>query len=388
MGFTCGTRRRTTSRQRRANPGLILAAGMVGLVVMSGCSSRSSQGSTGSAVSGTTIASSSNAAVGAGSASARGGKKLGFIIGEDMVSRWAFDRKGFEDEAKALGDIAVVQSAHSDAQKERTLVENMITQKVDALVITPVDINTAAQLFKMAKDAGIPTVDYNFVVPNSGANYVIARNAREFGQITARRALQEHPTGNYVLVSGDEANSVARDTLAGYLDVLKPEVSAGHIRIVSQQYNQNWDPQRAEQQVEQALVRVHNDLAAVLVANDGMALAVEQALKAQGLLGKTFVSGVDADLANVQAIARGEQSITIWTDFYAMGKAAAQAADAAARKKTLSIQGLQSANGETPATVMMPTIVVDKSNLCTWITQYHYYSVEQVFGSNVSACGA
>jgi D-xylose transport system substrate-binding protein len=280
-----------------------------------------------------------------------------------------------------------VVSAQSDAQKQRGLVENMLTQGVDAMVITPVDINTAAQLFKMAKDAGIPTVDYNFVVPNSGADYVVARDAREFGRITAKQVLKDRPTGNYVIVSGDEGNSVARDTQAGYLDVLQPEIDAKRITVVSQQFNKNWDPQNALQQTEQALVKAHNAVDAVLVGNDGMAGGVMQALKAQGLLGKVVVSGIDADLANVQAIAKGEQSLTIWTDFAAMGEAAAKAADAAARKKTLpGVDGLRPAANGQPPTVIMPTIVVDKSNICEWTTKYKYYTVDQVFGANASSC--
>lgn len=318
---------------------------------------------------------------------AHGGKKIGIVFGQDMVSRWKFDQQGFVDQVKALGDTPVVVSAQSDAQKQRSLVENMLTQGVDAMVITPVDINTAAQLFKMAKDAGVPTVDYNFVVPNSGADYVIARDAREFGRITAQEALKEHPTGSYVIVSGDEGNSVARDTQAGYMDVLQPEIDAKHITIVSQQFNKNWDPQSALQQTEQALVKAQNNVDAVLVGNDGMAGGVMQALKAQNLLGKTFVSGIDADLANVQAIARGEQSLTIWTDFTAMGKAAASAADAAARKTTLTgVDGLQPAANGQPPTVIMPTIVVSKSNICQWALKYRYYTVDQVFGANASSC--
>jgi D-xylose transport system substrate-binding protein len=323
----------------------------------------------------------------ASAANSASGKKIGIVFGQDMVSRWKFDRQGFVDGVKAAGDTPVVVSAQSDAQKERGLVENMLTQGVDAMVITPVDINTAGQLFKMAKDAGVPTVDYNFVVPNSGADYVIARDSRQFGRNTAEQALKDHPGGNYVIVSGDEGSSVARDTQAGYMDVLQPEIDAKRITIVSQQFNKNWDPQSALQQTEQALVKARNAVDAVLVGNDSMAGGVMQALKAQNLLGKVFVSGIDADLANVQAIAHGQQSLTIWTDFTAMGEAAAKAADAAARQKTLTgVDGLQLSANAQPPTVTMPTVVVDKSNICEWTNRYKYYTVDQVFGADAASC--
>jgi D-xylose transport system substrate-binding protein len=318
---------------------------------------------------------------------AGGGVKIGAIFSETMVSRWKFDQQGFVDEAKRLGDTPIVLSSQSDAQTQRSQVENMLSQQVGALAIAPVDIKTASSLFALAKSAHVPTIDYNFLVPGNAADYVITRDAEEFGVVAAKQALQQHPTGNFVLVAGDPGNSVATDTMRGYLQVLQPQVDVGKVKIVSQQYNTNWDPQSAEQQVEEALVKANNNVAAVLSGNDGMAIGAIQALKAQNLIGKVFMSGVDADLPNVQAIAQGNQSVTVWADFTQMGKYAADAADAAARGKKFTVPTAKTnaVGGSTVTTIDMPTIVVDKSNLCDWLAKYHYYSVQQVFGSNNSA---
>lgn len=308
--------------------------------------------------------------------------KLGLILAHSVVSRWQFDEQGFKDETAALGDEAIVVSSEDSAETQANQVDNMITQGVNALVITPVDAATAATLFEKAEEAGIPTVNYNFIVPDISPSYIIFRDAREFGQITAREALKEHPTGNYVLVSGDAANSVAVDTTAGYMDVLQPEIDAGNIKVVSQKYNTGWSPQSAQTQVEEALVATNNDIAAVLSNNDGMAIGAMQVLEQEGLLGEVFVSGVDADLPNIQAIAQGKQDITIWTNFYQMGQYAARAAHAAATNTTPDVDRLEPRNNGTAEdvpTVIMETVVVNQDNLCEWIKEWGWVTYEDAY---------
>jgi D-xylose transport system substrate-binding protein len=308
-------------------------------------------------------------------------KTIAYLNADAVVSRWVFDEKGFKDEAAALGDTAVVVEAGGNAQTQGNQVDTMITKGVDAMVITPVDVGTAPALYAKAQAANIPTVDYNFIVPDVPAAYVINRNAVEFGQIAAQQALKTHPSGNYIIVSGDQGTSVARDETKGYMLVLQPEIDAGKITIISQKWNAQWSPASAQAQVEAALVKAGNKVEAILSNNDGMAIGAMAALKAQGLLGKTFVSGVDCDLANVQAIAQGNQSVCIWTDFYLMGKYAAMAADAAARGTTPSVPGMTNApNGSVSVpTITMPTVVVDQPGLCKWLKSSQWVPFDDAY---------
>ena len=308
-------------------------------------------------------------------------KTIAYLNADAVVSRWVFDEKGFKDQAAELGDEAIVLEAGGDAQTQTNQVESMITKGVDAIVITPVDVSTAPALFAKAEAAGIPTINYNFIVPDIAPAYIINRDAVEFGRIAAQEALKAHPSGNYVIVSGDQATSVARDETAGYMEVLQPAIDAGKITIVSQKWNAGWSPQSAQAQVEEALVKTSDKVEAVLSNNDGMAIGAMAALKAQDLLGKTFVSGVDCDLANVHAIAQGNQSVCIWTDFYQMGRYAAMAADAAARGTTLTLPELKDApNGSVSApTITMETVVVDQPGLCTWLKESEWVPFEDVY---------
>lgn len=306
---------------------------------------------------------------------------IGVVLSQTMVSRWLFDQKGIEDRADELGVELVMISADSDDQKQRAAVENMITREVDAIVIAPVNVDTAAATFKLAKDAGIPTVDYNFVAAEADFDYAVERLTREFGQAAAEAAVEQYPTGNYVIVGGDPASVAAIETTKGYMDVLQDKIDAGEITIVSEQYNPGWDPQSAQEQVEDALVAVDNDVVVVLSNNDGMAIGARTALDAQSL-DKVYLSGVDADLANIKAIAAGKQSMTVWTDFELMGRNAIDAAYAAAMDEELDLPGIvdvEYAFGERP-TIVMETILVTADNVCEWVREYEYYPPADVYG--------
>ena len=60
------------------------------------------------------------------------------------------------------------------------------------------------------------------------------------------------------------------------------------------------------------LTQNKNNVAAVVASNDGTAGGAIQALGAQGLAGKVIVTGQDAELAALQRIAKGTQSMTVY----------------------------------------------------------------------------
>jgi D-xylose transport system substrate-binding protein len=78
--------------------------------------------------------------------------------------------------------------------------------------------------------------------------------------------------------------------------------------------------------MEQILTDANNEVDAVLSENDGMAGGVVAALEAQGMAGTTPVSGQDGDLAALNRVALGTQSVSVWKDARDLGTAAGVAA--------------------------------------------------------------
>ncbi len=88
-------------------------------------------------------------------------------------------------------------------------------------------------------------------------------------------------------------------------------------------------PSNAQLNMEQILTQNDNNVDAVVASNDGTAGGVVAALAAQGMDGIP-VSGQDGDLAALNRVALGTQTVSVWKDSRALGRAAGEIAVALA----------------------------------------------------------
>src|SRR6185295_9408631 len=125
----------------------------------------------------------------------------------------------------------------------------------------------------------------------------------------------------------------------GQLEVLDPAIKAGKIKVVGEQYTEGWAPEVAQRNMEQILTKNANKVDAVVASNDGTAGGVVAALRAQNLVGIP-VSGQDGDIAALNRVALGEQTVSVFKDARKLGKAAGTfAAEMARGTKPNAIKG-------------------------------------------------
>jgi D-xylose transport system substrate-binding protein len=312
------------------------------------------------------------------------GKTICVAMKTQLQRRWAFDYKAMSAEAKRLGDKTRVQWANDDPAKQTSQVESLLSQGCDAMIIVPVDDKAAAALVSQAKAQNVPVVSYDILIQSKDVSFFVERNNGLVGRLQAQAALKfAKGKGNFALIKGDGANSVARDISDNYNKVFKGKTG---IKIVYNQFTKNWDPQKALSVAEDVLSRYNDNVAAFLTSNDGMATGVAQALKGRNLAGKVFVSGLDADPANLQLIATGAQTMSVWTPIDIQGKAAAAAADALANGKKPAAQARV---GGVP-TAFVKVVEVNKANLCQYIKSIApkgWVKVTDVFPGKPKSCG-
>lgn len=263
--------------------------------------------------------------------------KVGLIMPNYDQLRWKnADQAFFEKEAKKEGIEVLAQVSNASEATQTSQVENLLTQGIDVLVLTPVNANAANALVHKAKAAGVPVINYNFLINKADVALFLGRDAVEMGEKIASAAVKAHPKGNYAIAAGEQSTSVAVETRQGFLNVLKPYIDRGDIKLVSDQYNKNWSTITARAQIENALTKNNNDLVAVLCGNDGTAYGAIQALQAQGLAGKTFVTGVDAEPHAQDLIRQGLMALSNFTAFNQMGIEAAKAVPNVAAGKAVA----------------------------------------------------
>ncbi len=181
-----------------------------------------------------------------------------------------------------------------DVGRQIDLVEQMIAQKVDAIVIAPADSKALVPVCRKAQQAGIVVVN----IDNQFDENVLAdsplripfvgpdnrHGARLVGEYLAK---QLQPGDKVAIVEGapNAFNGVQRKL--GFEDAMK----AGGMTIVSSQSGY-WETEKASQVVS-ALVTEHPGLKAILCANDSMALGAVAALRDANRLGAIQVVGYD-----------------------------------------------------------------------------------------------
>ncbi len=258
--------------------------------------------------------------------------------------RWKTDEAAIKGALEAAGAKYISADAQSSNEKQIADVESLITRGANALIILAQDTNTIAPAVKNAKAEGIPVLGYDRLLEYPGVFYLTFDNV-EVGRMQARAVLAAQPKGNYVFIKGSSADPNADFLHGGQLEVLKAAIEKGDIKVVGEQYTDGWLPENAQKNMEQILTATNNKVDAVVASNDGTAGGVVAALTAQGMAGIP-VSGQDGDHAALNRVARGTQTVSVWKDARALGKAAGEIAVQLAKGTAPDkISGAQSWNG-------------------------------------------
>jgi D-xylose transport system substrate-binding protein len=260
-------------------------------------------------------------------AAAGGGCVVGVSWNNYQEERWAkWDEPAIKAAISAAGGTYISNDAKSSAETQATNVENLISQGAKVLIILAQDGTAIKPSVAKAVAAGVPVVAYDRLIEDPKALYVTFDNV-EVGRLEAKAVFAAVPKGNYVIIKGNKADANADFLRSGYEDVIGAAVKSGDIKIVGETYTDNWDPPKAQTEMDQFLTANNNKVDAVLSENDGMAGGVVAALTAQGLAGKVPVSGQDGDLAALNRIALGTQTVDVWKDARLLGTTAGKAAN-------------------------------------------------------------
>ncbi len=305
--------------------------------------------------------------------------RIGLSMDTLKEERWQRDRDLFVARAKELGAEVLVQSANSDDNIQNQQVENLLTQGIDVLVIVPHNAEVAGAAVNSAKAQGVPVLSYDRLVKESEPDLYVSFDNIKVGELQAKYLLDRAPKGNYILIGGAPTDNNAKMFREGQLNILKPEIDKGNIKIVTDQWAKDWQPQEALKHTENALTQAQNNVVAVVASNDGTAGGAIQALQEQRLAGKVVVSGQDAELAGLQRIVEGTQAMTVYKPITKIALAAADAAVALARGESLKTNGTVNNGKKDVPSILLEPIIVDKANIDSTVIADGYQKREDIY---------
>ena len=305
--------------------------------------------------------------------------RIGLSMDTLKEERWQRDRDLFVERAKELGADVLVQAADGDDKVQTQQAENLLTQGVNVLVVIPHNGEVAASIVEASHRQNVPVVSYDRLIRNSEPDLYISFDNEKVGELQARYLVERAPKGNYVLIGGAPTDNNATLFRKGQMNILKPAIDRGDIKIVADQWARDWLASEALRHTENALTQAHNNVVAVVVSNDGTAGGAIQALEEQKLAGKVLVSGQDADLAGLQRIIAGTQSMTVYKPVAQLARRAAEAAVALARHERVeSTSAINNGKVDVPSVLLEP-LVVDKNNIVDTVIKDGYQKLEDVY---------
>ncbi len=308
------------------------------------------------------------------------GLRIGFLM-DTTHERWQRDRDLFIEQAKSLDAHVVVEAAEGDKTKQAQLADKMLADGVKALVIVPNDTEAAAAIVEKAKAQKVPVISYDRLIRNADIDVYVSFDNKKVGELQAQYLLSHAPTGNYLLVGGSPTDDNAKQVREGQMDVLKPAIASGKIKIVGDGFAENWSADAARQLTEEALKKTRNKLAAVVASNDQTAGGVIEALTKHGLAGKVLVSGQDAELDAAQRIAKGTQTMTVYKPPSGLARTAATAAVRLAQGVAFEAASrVNNGKKDVPAHILAP-ITVDKATLEGILVNDGFHKRSDIFGT-------
>ena len=199
---------------------------------------------------------------------------------------------GMQAAADTIDAELILGNTENKLDKEASMIDDYITRKVDAIVITPISADGSIAALKKAKQAGITIVCFNTCVNDDTipSGFLVTKN-EDLGIKSGEAAVKfiTDKLGGKAkvgLLNCDQFEGCP-PRKEGFLAELK---ALPGVEVVADQAG--WLADKA-QPVSEAMLSANPDINVLWAANEGGTVAHANAVKTQGLGGQVFVFGTD-----------------------------------------------------------------------------------------------
>lgn len=278
------------------SPGSRLLAVAAAAAVLAACSSGGGSKSAQSAA--------SPGASPAASASATGGAKTIGVSIQDLEAQFYQQMEaGMQAEAKKYNYRLTFVDANRDSAKQQSQVEDFISKKVDAIVLTPYDSQAIGSAIVEANNAKIPVFTADIANASNRGRVVahVASDNVQGGEMAASLMCKAvGGSGSIAILDQPEVTSV-QDRVKGFKTGIAKDCP--NVKIVAD-VDSGGSRNKANSDMSDVL-QAHGNLKGVFGVNDDSALGAVTAIRAAGASGIAVV-GYDATPEARTAIKNGQ----------------------------------------------------------------------------------
>ncbi|WP_323793446.1 substrate-binding domain-containing protein [Nocardioides sp.] len=318
---------------------------------------------------------------------------IALLLPESKTTRYeAFDKPLFEAKVAELCEECVVDyyNADQDEAKQQTQVAAALTKGAKVLVLDPVNGDGAGGMVADAQAEGVPVIAYDRFI--AGADYYMSFDNNTVGNMQGEALVGAmDDSGDILMLNGAPSDPNAGQFKAGAHEV----IDASGLEILGEYDNPDWSPENAQSYVTDQVTKFGaENIDGVYAANDGQAGGVVAALLGAGVKAADLppITGQDAELAAVQRIVAGEQTVTIYKPIPIEAETAAELAVDIARGNDIpdtSVTGVEQSDFEgVTSYIFSPTAVTQDNVLDTVIADGFYAVADICTAAYADACKA
>jgi D-xylose transport system substrate-binding protein len=336
-------------------------------------------------------------------ASTSGKIKIGLSFSDFATERWPVENAQMTQLLQKDGYEVISQEADHDVKLQSDQIDNMVAEGVKGLIVIAEDGDAAVTPVEKAVAAGVPVISYDRLIKTSKISAYLSFDNVAVGKAEADGVVKAlglpgsttwtaaNPA-KVVMSGGSPTDNNAVLVRQGQMAVLQPFIDQGVIKVVADQWVDNWDPAKAESMMENILTAQQNKIDAVVASNDGTALGELQAMKAQGLWGKVPISGQDATADGCNSIVLGGQTVTVFKDTRLLAPQAVKMIEALVKGQTptgvtqFTLAALTNDKTKTGNVManFLPVVEVTKANVDQVVVNSGFQSYSDVY-KNVPA---
>lgn len=223
---------------------------------------------------------------------------------------------GAKAQASALGYELIVVDASDDTAAQVSNIEDLLSKKIDVLIVNPVDSSAVTFAVEDAIDQGVKVIAVDRAVDGVSVDVSIASDNVMGAELATEYLIELIGEGADVLeLKGVEGSSAAIDRGEGFHNVADSKLNV----VGSQTANFN----RAEGlSVTENLLQGNSNVTGIFAHNDEMALGALEAASGKDIA----IIGFDATDDAVASVEAGALKATIAQNPYLMGETAVDAA--------------------------------------------------------------
>lgn len=334
---------------------------------------------------------------------------VGIVLPTRDEPRWVQDEQRFKDALADSDYTTEILFSQGSSANELQNVETLISRGIDVLIISPHDGDAAGAAAQAAADEDVTVIAYDRLITNTEAvDYYVTFDSFAVGEAQGNYLIEQAEDGTGIplyLYAGAASDNNAFLFFEGAWSVLQPKIADGTFVIANSseaealsdqteltrddlggilgQVTTNWDPNEAINKAQTHLTSAGDDLKGdvlILAPNDGTSRSIADTFAADSDISSYVVTGQDAEMASIQYIIDGKQSMTVFKDVRRLVTDAMGMAITILDGTTPETTGSYDNGAKEIEAMQSEVIVVDQENVQSALIDSEYYDASDFTG--------